>query len=917
MEKVAYQQVAYREDQAACRSWRTEQIASLISLVGKVGGRDPRRALSLSQEAYELAKQEDRTQRARESLLSIVINLGRFHYELSQLDQAQARLEEALTLAQEDMGAHHDAAVHQRAVSKIHMGMGLIRWRLGDYGTALERLLTALDLIRKAQDKPGEANLLSNIGMVYGVTGEYEHAMSVYRQALNIYEQHHETSGYGMALNNMAMVCDQAKEYDQALEYACSSLQIARETGHRGMETNALDSAGAAYMGLGRLDEAFAHFHESAMLARELGDRHDELAAWIHIGQLYGRQAKSELSREALQRALALAIDLEDTEQVRHCHQELARLFKEQGDFWQALAHHEQYHEADKAIYSARAAMRFKTLQVVHETETARRDAEITRFRNASLEREIEERRRIEAALRESEARFRLLMEESPIGVHIYAPDGALLHVNRAWRQMWSFGDNKKEPFNILQSDILDKLGLRDLVQRAFSGESVQIPDVELDPEDPGMQGFPRWLRAQAYSLMDEKGQLKNVVLQIEDITEQKRSEDTLRLAQKMESLGALAGGVAHDFNNLLVAMLGQASLALNLLGDSDRARSHVQKVVHAAEQAAELTQQMLAYSGRGHFTVRRVDLNALISEHVNLWQAAISQRVQLQLDLAPAVPTIETDSSQIQQMILSLILNAAEATSQAGRIILRTTVKEVGENERRYWQYTGRPVTAGNYLSLEIIDEASGISPENLSHIFDPFFTTREQGRGLGLAAVLGIVRGHDAGIAVRNNSAAHGLSPAGEDQQRTGGTTFEIIFPISTAASDNSPSTIHQLKSGTVLLIDDEAMVREAVTDILALENIALLEAEDGFQGLDLYREHAADVELVLLDLSMPKMSGAETFRQLRQINPDVRVVLSSGYSAGDAFTQFDGEGPAGFLQKPYSVSALIDEVRRHLRN
>ncbi len=812
-------------------------------------------------------------------------------------------------------------------------------------------MLKSLELIRKIDNESYEAHVLSNIGMVYGVTGESQAAKEVYEQVLRICERSENVVGRGLALNNMAMVCAEAGDYAEALNYARHSLEIARERGHRGMETNALDSAGVAHMKLGNFDEALAHFEDSASLAAELGDRHDELAAWMHIGQLYARKASAggaemaSSAHEALQRALALGEELGDKEQIRNCHQELARLFKTQGDYERALSHYEQYHDADRAIYSERADMRFKTLQVIQETESARKEAEITRLRNVSLEKEIEERRRVEAALRESETRFRLLMEESPIGVHIYGPDGTLLHANRAWWEMWDDGERfRPGKSNILDSPVLARLGLRELVQRAFEGEPVQLPEVELDPEEFGLRlrgraSGKRILRAHAYCLMDDEAEvheasledqpptLKNVVLLIEDITEQRRSEEVLRLAQKMESLGVLAGGVAHDFNNLLVAMLGQASLALKQLAPGDSTREHLKKVVEAAQQASDLTQQMLAYSGRGHFAIQSMNLNALIEDQVELWQAAASHRVQLQLALAPSLPPIEGDAGQLRQMILNLILNGVEARS-SGSVTLRTELVETSDFSEKsdvlhsYSQFTGRPLEPGAYVRLEVIDEATGIPVDELPHIFDPFFTTKEQGRGLGLAAVLGIVRGHRAGLLVRNN--------------RHGGATFEILFPAHAAPSadahtdartrEDSPvgpsgqttpadgnGATHE---GLVLVIDDESHVREAVTDILLLEDIPVLAAEDGYQGIDLYREHRTDVELILLDLSMPNMDGEETYRRLRQIDPQVRVLLSSGYSASDIANHFEAEGAVGFLQKPYSITTLVDEVRRHLR-
>jgi PAS domain S-box-containing protein len=828
-----------------------------------------------------------------------LVTLGRLHYHLARPDRAQACLSEALALL-----PRLDDAPRERLAPKIRMGMGNVFWRLGEYAEALEHYLQALALYRDAGDVLGEANLLNNMGMVYGVTGEYEHALDVYRQALSIYEAHGRSSGYGLALNNIAMVYVASGEYERALEHAERSLALAREITHRSMEVNALDTTGSAYMEMGRFDEALQHFQASADLAVELGDRHNELAARINVGEALARQGRAERAQEALQQALALAQELGDTEQVRQCHSQLAQLYKQAGNYEQALAHQEAYHEADKGVYSERADMRFKTLQVRQETEKARHEAEIAHLRSVELEQEIAERREIEAALRESEAKFRLLMEESPIGVQVHAPDGTLIHVNKAWRRIWDVGrEVVAADFNLLQNPAAQELRIRDLVQRLFAGESVHMPDLFVDPQQLDLPGRARWLRVNGYTVSDPEGDVKNVVLLLEDITEQRQTEEALRQAQKNESLGTLAGGVAHDFNNLLVAMMGQTSLALNRLPADDPARPHVQKAVQAAEQAAELTEQMLAYSGRGHFSIRVLNLNELIEDNVDLFRAALSRQVQLTVQAASGLPAIEADPDQIRQLIVNLVMNGAEASgSEAGRVTVETDVRDLCGDEAHYWQYTGRPLRPGTYVSLEVRDAGAGMSPETLAHIFDPFFTTKEQGRGLGLASVLGIVRGHKGGVAVR--------SDVGQ------GTSIEVLFPASSEAVPTPPDpSEEEMGEGLVLVIDDEDMVREAVEDILSMEDIGVVTAEGGAEGLDAYRQHAPHVRLVLLDLSMPEMSGEETLRRLRQIDPGVRVVLSSGYSAGEMKQRVDAEVPAGFLQKPYSITTLLEEVKKHL--
>jgi two-component system, cell cycle sensor histidine kinase and response regulator CckA len=387
---------------------------------------------------------------------------------------------------------------------------------------------------------------------------------------------------------------------------------------------------------------------------------------------------------------------------------------------------------------------------------------------------------------------------------------------------------------------------------------------------------------------------------------QRQQAEEAMRQAQKLESLGVLAGGIAHDFNNLLVAMLGQTSLAMEQLPAESSARSHIEKAVGAARRAADLTRQLLAYSGRGQFQVLPINLNTLIQENLHLFEVAIPKNVRLVSNLAESLPFIDGDVGQMQQVIMNLVINAAEAIGRnLGTVRVTTDTYYITSADVHLWKYIGSPLTSGLYVTLSVQDNGSGMDAATLSKIFDPFFTTKVTGRGLGLAAVLGIVRGHKGGLRVE--------SEVGK------GTTFTLYLPVSVAQPTTPTITdreqVPMVTHGLVLVIDDEKPVREAVTDILEAEGITVIAARDGRAGLALYRERQADVGLVLLDLSMPGLSGEETFHELRRISPNVSIILSSGYQQSEVTRRFAGQGLVSFLQKPYDVDALIQEVGRHL--
>ena len=398
----------------------------------------------------------------------------------------------------------------------------------------------------------------------------------------------------------------------------------------------------------------------------------------------------------------------------------------------------------------------------------------------------------------------------------------------------------------------------------------------------------------------------------IKDITERRRTDAALHTlerkiqeTQKLESLGVLAGGIAHDFNNILTGILGNASLASLEFPAGSRAQTFLTTIQQSSLRAAELCKQMLAYSGRGRFVVKSVALNRLVEETVPLLQDSIGQQVVLRYNLAPGLPAIEADATQIRQVILSLVNNAAEAIGPAsGMIHLNTGVVEA---DRAFLGSTvlAPELPAGNYVFLEVTDTGCGMSAETQARIFEPFFTTKFTGRGLGLAAVLGIVRGHRGTIKV--------------DSAPDRGTTFKVLFPavVSRAAvvAEEKPAVAAWQGTGHILLVDDEETVRNTAAHMLETLGFRVTLARDGREALDVFQAPASRFALVLTDLTMPRMNGRELFTNLVRVSPDVRVVLMSGFNEQDATAEFSGTGPAGFLQKPFLLEDLSAKIRRAL--
>jgi PAS domain S-box-containing protein len=388
-------------------------------------------------------------------------------------------------------------------------------------------------------------------------------------------------------------------------------------------------------------------------------------------------------------------------------------------------------------------------------------------------------------------------------------------------------------------------------------------------------------------------------------------SEAQSRHVQKLESIGVLAGGIAHDFNNLLHVVLGNADIALSNLTTGSPAREPLEEVVRATLRAADLTRQLLAYSGKGAFVVRHLDLSTEVREMATLLRTSISKQATLDWELAPDLPAVSADPTQIRQIVMNLITNASDALGDSGgTITLRTGVAHLEELEQ---QRFGRPPhgedpserAGGPLVYLEIGDTGQGMSPDTLSRIFDPFFSTKFSGRGLGLAAVMGIVRSHRGFIRIRTELGK--------------GTAFRVLFPAvgGTAQKFQKPSAERSewRGSGTILVVEDEEGVREVAERMLQDIDFETIGAEDGRHALDLMQEVGDRVTAVLLDLSMPRMGGAETFRRLREMKPDLPILMMSGYTEQVVAPQFTNSGPGttGFLQKPFLAEDLIAVLRR----
>ena len=391
------------------------------------------------------------------------------------------------------------------------------------------------------------------------------------------------------------------------------------------------------------------------------------------------------------------------------------------------------------------------------------------------------------------------------------------------------------------------------------------------------------------------------------NITPRKRAErereqlrEKVLTLQRLESLAALAGGVAHDFNNLLVTVLANAELARTVLPDGHSVRAELAEVESAARRASELSRQMLAYSGKGRFRAATVDLSELARDMAGLLHATVRPGVALVIDVGAALPGVTVDPMQIRQVMLNLLTNASEAIDGAGTVVLRTGVVDASRADLAA-TYVDDDLAAGRYVFFEVTDDGAGMDEATRLRLFDPFFTTKFVGRGLGLAASLGIVRAHRGAVSV--------------DSEPGRGARFRVLLPADEARAaaveidPAPPPPVRERRgSGHILVVDDEAAVRRAVARVLERGGWEVTTADDGRAAVELFAKDPRCWAAVVLDLTMPVMGGAEALRRLREIAADVPVILCSGYAEQEVRERFGNPGLAAVVEKPFTVDALL---------
>jgi PAS domain S-box-containing protein len=498
--------------------------------------------------------------------------------------------------------------------------------------------------------------------------------------------------------------------------------------------------------------------------------------------------------------------------------------------------------------------------------------------------------------------RFRMIIEHMPIGCILMDEQLRFTLWNPAAERIFGYRFDEvagKQPFGVIVSPTLQPL-IEERFRRLMVGEKVQGTNDNLTKTGRAIQC--QW---QGIPLNDAAGLFVGALAMCQDVTEQRALEVRIQQNQKLESLGLLAGGIAHDFNNLLVGILGNTNVALSDLPPDSPTRAILADAEKAALHAADLCKQLLAYAGKGKFVLRPIDLNEIVSGMSQLLELGKSRQVTLRLILGEQLPAIEADPTQLRQVVMNLIINAAEAIGDRAGLITVTTGTMTCDQAYLTESNLDESLPPGEYVFVEVSDTGCGMSDEVRGSIFDPFFSTKFTGRGLGLAAVLGIVRSHRGAIKV--------------DSEPGRGSTFRVLFPACTAAAIDLTPT-RQLPaewhgSGLVLVIDDDDIVRTVAQRVFERAGFTVQTAASGQQGLEFFRQHAVEIRLVLLDMTMPGLSGEQTIHELQALRSDVKILVSSGFSEDEAQNRLADNGVASFIKKPWRGAELLAKARELL--
>lgn len=514
---------------------------------------------------------------------------------------------------------------------------------------------------------------------------------------------------------------------------------------------------------------------------------------------------------------------------------------------------------------------------------------------------DISEYKKVIRALAESERQYREVAENANVAILRYTPDGVYTFVNRYAEKLFGFSREEVVGKKNVVGTVIPKEGegSRELIE--MFRDLCRHPERYYENENKNVVkgGKTVYIAWRNQAIRDEKGDIKEILSIGADVTKIRELEEELLQAKKLEAVGTLAGGIAHDFNNILGGMMGYLSLLKEHHNPKDPHYEILEKIMAAGEQASDLIKQLLAFSRRGKFEQKLVDLNRVIQSVLEILKRSIPKKVRVVMELKENLPSIMGDPSQMDQIVMNTCLNAIHAMPEGG--ILKITTAVVSSGDLPAGIIEGNP--AERYVEMSIADTGMGMDPYTKEHIFEPFFTTKtlRGGTGLGLSTVYGIVKNHAGGVSV--------------ESEKGKGSIFRFYLPVKETLAKRqlmetkTPNPVRG--KGKILVADDEEIFREMLKDVLEHLGYDVLLAKNGKEGVEVYKTHCDEIDLVILDMNMPVMDGKEMFRELRKYDSNVKVLLSTGFTLDGEVQELMDEGVMGFIQKPFRIEKISQAI------
>ena len=542
--------------------------------------------------------------------------------------------------------------------------------------------------------------------------------------------------------------------------------------------------------------------------------------------------------------------------------------------------------------------------------EHKKAEEELDRYRQ-NLEVLVDERTK---RLQESEEKFRSVMALSPDIISILSEDGSLLYNSPACLRIHGYSPDEMigtNTFNLIHPD--DQKQVSDAMGNIISNPMlIGSPQFRYKNKD----GSYVWMEASGSNQLGNP-LINGIVVVSRCIEDRKRAEEEklqyerqLLHTQKLESLGVMAGGIAHDFNNLLQSILGNLEIAEKDLIRDTELQMHISSALISGRQATHLTSLLLAYIGRGFIEKKELNLNEIVRDNAEIFRSAASASVSIEMSLSPDIQAIIADEAHIQQLVMNLITNAAESIEKPPGFVRITTGVQYCEQEDLSASLLKTNPEPGRYVFLEVCDNGCGMSESTISRLFDPFFTTKSTGRGLGMSAVMGIMKTYSGALIL------------GSESEK--GSTFRALFPVSESArhvdvheyvppSQEEQTVTLKPISGLVLVVDDEKTVLRTCAKMVRLCGLEVITAINGVDAIAKFQERADEIDLVLMDLTMPHMDGITASENIYHIRPNTKIILASGFNKEEIDKRVSGHPPAGFISKPYSMKELEEEIRK----